>query len=46
MVTLGDICRQYGPQYLERHAERLSASQRQALHAIAVCRTEALGGQV
>jgi hypothetical protein len=46
MVTLGDIFRQYGPQYLQRHADRLSASQRQALHAIAVCRTEALGGHV
>ena len=46
MVTLGDIFRQYGPLYLERYADRLSASQRQALRAIAACRTEALGGHV
>ena len=46
MVTLGDSFRQYGPQYLQRHADRLAASQRQALRAIAVCRTEALGGHV
>lgn len=46
MVTLGDIFRQYGPQYQERYADRLSASQRQALRAIASCRTEALGGHV
>ena len=46
MVTLGDIFRQYGPQYRERYADRLSASQRQALHAIETCRTEALGGHV
>ena len=46
MVTLGEIFRQYGPQYLERYADRLSASQRQALRAIAACRTEALGGHV
>ncbi len=46
MVTLGDIFRQYGPQYLTHYADRLSASQRQALRAIAVCRTEALGGHV
>ena len=46
MVTLGEIFRQYGAQYLERYADRLSVSQRQALCAIAACRTEALGGQV
>jgi hypothetical protein len=46
MVTLGEIFRQYGPQYLERYADRLAASQRQALRAIAACRTEALGGHV
>jgi len=46
MVTLGEIFRQYGAQYLERYADRLSASQRQALRAIAACRTEALGGHV
>jgi len=46
MVTLGDIFRQHGPPYCKRYADRLSASQRQALHAIATCRTEALGGHV
>jgi len=45
-VTLGDIFRQHGPLYRKRYADRLSASQRQALHAIATCRTEALGGHV
>ena len=46
MVILGEVFRQYGAQYLERYADRLSASQRQALRAIEACRTEALGGHV
>ena len=45
-MTLGEIFRQYGAQYLERYADRLSVSQRQALCTIAGSRTEALGGQV
>jgi hypothetical protein len=40
------IFRQYGPQYQECYADRLSAGPRQALRAIACCRTEALGGHV
>jgi hypothetical protein len=46
MTTLGDIFRRYRPAYCARFGRTLSASQKQAMHAIAQCRTEALGGHV
>jgi hypothetical protein len=46
VTTLGEIFRRYGPAYRARYASALSRSQKQALQAIAQCRTEALGGQV
>jgi hypothetical protein len=46
VTTLGEIFRCYGPAYRERYASSLSQSQKQALQAIAQCRTEALGGHV
>ena len=46
MTTLGDIFRHYGPAYRARFGRSLSASQLQAMQAIAQCRTEALGGHV
>lgn len=46
MTTLGEIFRRYGPAYRARYGSTLSESQLQAMHAIAQCRTEALGGHV
>jgi hypothetical protein len=46
MTTLGDIFRRYGPAYRARFGRSLSASQLQAMQAIAQCRTKALGGHV
>jgi len=46
MTTLGEVFRRYGSAYRARFDGTLSASQKQALQAIAECRTEALGGQV
>ena len=41
-LELADIVRAYGAAYAQEHA--LSRAQRRALHAIATCRTPALGG--
>jgi hypothetical protein len=46
MTTLGDIFRRYGSQYRARYGQHMSADQHAAMHAIAQCRTEALGGHV
>ncbi len=46
MTTLGQIFRRYGPAYRARFGRSLSASQLQAMQAIAQCRTQALGGHV
>ena len=46
MTTLGEIFRRYGPAYRARFGHALSPSQLQAMQAIEVCRTEALGGHV
>jgi hypothetical protein len=46
VVTLGEVARRYGPQLLAQSGTQLSDSQRQALRAIADCRTAALGGHV
>jgi hypothetical protein len=46
MTTLGEIFRRYGSAYRARFGGTLSASQKQAMQAIAQCRTEALGGHV
>jgi len=45
-LELGDIFRLHGPAYLTRFGDSLSHEQKQALRAIAVCRTAALGGHV
>src|SRR5438445_2272164 len=45
-LELGDIFRLHGPAYLTTFGESLSHEQKQALRAIAVCRTAALGGHV
>jgi Putative transposase/Transposase zinc-binding domain len=45
-LELGDIFRRHGPAYLTTFGDALSYEQKQALRAIAVCRTAALGGHV
>jgi len=45
-LELGDIFRLHGPAYLTTFGDSLSHEQMQALRAIAVCRTAALGGHV
>ncbi|MBP1467370.1 transposase [Candidatus Chloroploca sp. M-50] len=46
MITLGDVFRRSGPAYRARWGSQLSSAQIAAMHAIEMCRTEALGGQV
>ena len=45
-LELGDIFRLHGPAYLTTFGASLSRAQKQALKAIAACRTAALGGYV
>jgi hypothetical protein len=45
-LEVADILRQHGQAFLDRYGAVLSASQRQALHDLAVCRTAALGGHI
>jgi transposase-like zinc-binding protein/putative transposase len=45
-LELGDIFRLHGPAYLTTLGDSLSHEQKQALSAIAACRTAALGGHV
>ena len=45
-LKLGDIFRLHGPAYLTTFGDSLSHEQQQALRAIAVCRTAALGGHL
>jgi hypothetical protein len=43
---LADIFRRYGPDYIERFGSRMLPSHRRALHDIAACRTEQMGGHL
>lgn len=45
-LTLGEVVRRFGDEYLAKYADAILPSHRQVLRAIARCRTEALGGQV
>jgi hypothetical protein len=45
-LQLADIVRQTGDSFLRRHGGWLSAEQKQALRAVARCRTQALGGHI
>src|SRR5216683_5778461 len=45
-LELGDIFRLHGPAYLTTFGDSLPHEQKQALRAIAVCHTAALGGHV
>jgi hypothetical protein len=46
MVELADIFRRYGPDYIERFGAHMLPSHRRALHDIAACRTEQMGGHL
>lgn len=46
MGAIADIFRQYGPEYLDRHGDRMLPSHRKAVRDILDCRTEACGGHV
>jgi Putative transposase/Transposase zinc-binding domain len=45
-LSLADIVRSHGAAFLRRHGGWLSTEQKQALRAVARCRTQALGGHV
>jgi predicted RNA-binding Zn-ribbon protein involved in translation (DUF1610 family) len=45
-LEVADVIRQYGDAFLAQYGGTLTAAQRQALSALAVCRTAALGGHV
>jgi len=46
MPDLRDIFRRYGPEYLKRFGNKMLPGHKKALYDIAVCRTEAAGGDV
>ena len=46
MVELADIFRRYGPDYINHFGNRMLPSHRRALHDIAACRTEQMGGHL
>jgi hypothetical protein len=46
MSAIADIFRQHGPEYLERHRDRMLPSHRKAVQDILDCRTGACGGHV
>jgi len=45
-LEVADVIRQCGDAFVARYGSTLTAAQRQALRALAVCRTAALGGHV
>ncbi len=45
-LTLGQLLRQHGADYLAEHAATLTAEQRRAVRDLAACGTRALGGHV
>lgn len=46
MPDMAEIIRNYGPQYVSQHGERLLPSHRRALRDLAACRTEVFGGHL
>jgi hypothetical protein len=46
MVAIAELCRLHGPDYRAQVGDRLLPSPLRAMHDIAPCRTEALGGQL
>lgn len=45
-LEVADVFRQYGPAFRQAHGRSLSGQQLRVMHAVEVCRTEALGGHV
>jgi Putative transposase/Transposase zinc-binding domain len=45
-IELADVVRQFGPQYLAKHGERMMPSHKRALADIAACCTKELGGRL
>jgi hypothetical protein len=45
-LEVADVIRQYGDEFVDQYGGTLTAAQRQALRALAACRTAALGGHV
>lgn len=45
-LEVADVIREYSAAFVARYGHTLTASQRRTLHALAVCRTAALGGHV
>ena len=45
-LEVAEVVRQYGDAFLARYGSTLSGAQHQALRAIALCRTAALGGHI
>lgn len=45
-LEVAEVIRQHGEQFVARYGSTLTAAQRQALRALAACRTQALGGHV
>ena len=46
VLEVADVIRQHGAAFLDRHAGRLTAAQRQVLRDLGRCRTAALGGHL
>ena len=44
-IELADIVRRFGDQYIAKYGQVMMPSQRKALHDIAACQTESLGGK-
>lgn len=44
-IELADVVRRFGDRYIEKYGHVIMPSQRKALHDIAACQTEALGGR-
>jgi hypothetical protein len=45
-LEVADVIRSHGEAFLKKHGSRLRPEQKKALHALAACRTAALGGHV
>jgi hypothetical protein len=45
-LEVADVIRSHGAAFLDKHGSRLRPEQKKALHALAACRTAALGGHV
>jgi hypothetical protein len=46
MIELAEVVRKHGPEYLDKFGDRMPHSHKRALFAIAICRTEEMGGHM